>query len=57
MNTVDDLQVGDDEPYQYHIDGSGIFNAAASMPQTGMPGGRMIRRQFTAVIGLRNYSL
>ncbi len=57
MNTVNDIDVPDDEPYRYHIDGNSEFTASASMPQTGMPGGNMVRRQFTAVVGLRNYSL
>lgn len=56
VNTVDDLPAEsavDAWDYRYSIDGAGALRPAAAMPATGLPPGRMLRREFRTVVALR----
>ncbi len=57
VNTVGDVDVDADSTYRYHIDGTGEVTPSDPVAVSGMPRGRMLRRQFTAVIGMRNQHL
>jgi type IV pilus assembly protein PilW len=57
VNTVDDLPADASAnawQYRYSIDGDDLRAPPATMPSTGLPSGRMLRREFRTVIALRN---
>ncbi|MBS0582487.1 MAG: hypothetical protein JSS42_05225, partial [Proteobacteria bacterium] len=54
--TVDDLPAeaaADAWDYRYSVDGDKVLRPAAAMPVTGLPPGRMLRREFRTVVALR----
>jgi type IV pilus assembly protein PilW len=56
VNTVDDLPAeaaADAWDYRYSIDGERVQRPGAAMPVTGLPPGRMLRREFRTVVALR----
>jgi len=56
VNTVEDLPAeaaADAWDYRYSIDGDKVLRPAAAMPVTGLPSGRMLRREFRTVVALR----
>lgn len=56
VNTVDDLpaeSAADAWDYRYSVDGDKVLRPAAAMPVTGLPSGRMLRREFRTVVALR----
>jgi len=57
VNTVVDVPVGTSDralDYRYSIDGENLQSPKAVMPITGLPGHRLIRREFRSVIALRS---
>lgn len=59
FNTVDEFGVasGQDMAYWYSVDGgTGPVTPGATMPVTGRPAGRMIRREFVSLVSIRNGS-
>lgn len=59
FNTVDEFGAmsGPDMAYWYSVDGgSGPVTPGATMPVTGRPTGRMIRREFVSLVSIRNGS-
>ena len=59
LNTVDDLPVDaatDAWNYRYSMDDDRVHAPAATMPVTGLPAGRMLRREFRSVVALRSLS-
>ncbi|MFT3789860.1 MAG: PilW family protein [Rudaea sp.] len=55
-NTVDDLpdeSAADAWDYRYSVDGEAMQRPVAAMPVTGLPAGRMLRREFRTVVALR----
>jgi type IV pilus assembly protein PilW len=56
VNTVDDLPAeaaADAWDYRYSVDGDTMQRPGAAMPVTGLPPGRMLRREFRTVVALR----
>ncbi len=56
MNTVNDSAVNDNEPFIYSPDNLTPQTPGATLP-TGLPAERMYRRQFTAIVPVRSYTL
>ena len=59
VNTVDDLPLEAAQTawsYRYSIDGDDMQTPKATMPATGLPGGRMLRREFRLIVALRSMS-
>ena len=59
LNTIDDLPAEpsvDAWDYRYSVDGDRVQRPAAAMPVTGLPAGRMLRREFRTVVALRGLS-
>ncbi|HJU38716.1 MAG TPA: PilW family protein, partial [Tahibacter sp.] len=55
LNTVNDVGVADvDTSYRYAIDGPDIRTPPAQLP-SGLPAGRMMRREFVALVTVRNF--
>jgi len=57
LNSIDDLpQEGGSKAwnYRYSIDGENEQEPGATMPVTGLPAGRMLRREFRTVVALRS---
>lgn len=57
VNTVDDLPTDSADhawDYRYSMDGDQVRSPAAVMPVTGLPAGRMLRREFQSVIALKS---
>jgi type IV pilus assembly protein PilW len=56
VNTVDDLPTEASASawdYRYSIDGDRMQSPTGAMPVTGLPSGRMLRREFRTVVALR----
>lgn len=57
LNTISDLPADSTAnawDYRYTFDDEDLQSPAAIMPVTGLPSGRMLRREFRAVVALRN---
>ena len=57
VNTVDDLPLEGALgawSYRYSIDGDDMQTPKAAMPATGLPSGRMLRREFRMIVALRS---
>lgn len=57
VNTVEDLAADSSASawdYRYSVDNDKANAPGASMPVTGLPSGRMLRREFHSVVALRN---
>ena len=56
-NTVEDLPADPSAhawDYRYSVDGDQARSPSTAMPATGLPAGRMLRREFHSVVALRN---
>ena len=64
LNTVGDVAVTGDEEFRYSFLNNGNANAAATYEvpsalgtlRNGLPPGRMLRREFRALVSLRDYN-
>lgn len=56
LNTVNDSSVEDDDRYVYSVDPTNPQNPSGGMV-TGLPGERMYRKEFSAIVPIRNYTL
>lgn len=57
VNSVDDLPANTGSralDYRYSVDGNQSLTPAEVMPVTGLPAGRMLRREFQSVVALGN---
>ncbi|MEZ5472564.1 MAG: PilW family protein [Marinicella sp.] len=56
LNTVNDSSLNNNEVFRYSVDSSNPQNPAGGLV-TGLPAERMFRREFSAVVPIRNYTL
>lgn len=56
MNTVNNSSISETERYIYTVDGPNVQSPPATLP-SGLPRDRMHRKEFTAIVPVRSYTL